>query len=65
MTRRSKPISRMAKASGAAQRGELDVRRLEHVVGGGIEITDYGFGVSAPTTTSRSDGGGATVGRTR
>ena len=28
-----------------------------------IEITDYGFGVSMPTTTSRSDGGGATVGR--
>jgi type VI protein secretion system component Hcp len=28
-----------------------------------IEITDYGFGVSMPVTTSRSDGGGATVGR--
>src|SRR5207253_1919893 len=30
---------------------------------GAIEITDYGFGVSMPVTTSRSDGGGATVGR--
>jgi type VI secretion system Hcp family effector len=28
-----------------------------------IEISDYGFGVNMPTTTSRSDGGGATVGR--
>src|SRR5438270_13267651 len=30
---------------------------------GAIEITDYGFGVSMPVTASRSDGGGATVGR--
>lgn len=30
---------------------------------GAIELTDYGFGVSMPVTTSRSDGGGATVGR--
>jgi type VI secretion system secreted protein Hcp len=30
---------------------------------GAIEITDYGFGVSMPVSTSRSDGGGATVGR--
>jgi type VI secretion system Hcp family effector len=30
---------------------------------GAIEVTDYGFGVSMPVTTSRSDGGGATVGR--
>src|SRR5258705_13454553 len=30
---------------------------------GAVEITDYGFGVSMPVTTSRSDGGGATVGR--
>src|ERR1051326_1532178 len=30
---------------------------------GPIEITDYGFGVSMPVTASRSDGGGATVGR--
>ena len=30
---------------------------------GAMEITDYGFGVSMPVTTSRSDGGGATVGR--
>jgi type VI secretion system Hcp family effector len=28
-----------------------------------IEVQDYGFGVSMPVTTSRSDGGGATVGR--
>src|ERR1700675_752168 len=28
-----------------------------------IEVSDYGFGVSMPVTTSRSDGGGATVGR--
>jgi hypothetical protein len=28
-----------------------------------IELNDYGFGVSMPVTTSRSDGGGATVGR--
>src|SRR5215475_303585 len=30
---------------------------------GAVEVTDYGFGVSMPVTTSRSDGGGATVGR--
>src|SRR5580765_2679205 len=30
---------------------------------GAIEVQDYGFGVSMPVTTSRSDGGGATVGR--
>lgn len=30
---------------------------------GAIEPQDYGFGVSMPVTTSRSDGGGATVGR--
>jgi type VI secretion system Hcp family effector len=30
---------------------------------GAMEITDFGFGVSMPVTTSRSDGGGATVGR--
>jgi len=29
----------------------------------GIEVQDYGFGTSMPVTTSRSDGGGATVGR--
>jgi len=28
-----------------------------------IEVSDYGFGVTMPVTTSRSDGGGATVGR--
>jgi hypothetical protein len=28
-----------------------------------IEVQDYGFGVSMPVTTSRSDGGGSTVGR--
>lgn len=28
-----------------------------------IEISDWGFGVSMPVTSSRSDGGGATVGR--
>src|SRR3954469_20899351 len=30
---------------------------------GAIEVSDYGFGVSMPVTSSRSDGGGATVGR--
>jgi type VI secretion system Hcp family effector len=30
---------------------------------GAIEVSDYGFGVSMPVTASRSDGGGATVGR--
>jgi type VI secretion system Hcp family effector len=30
---------------------------------GAIEVTDFGFGVSMPVTGSRSDGGGATVGR--
>ena|SRR5436190_680661 len=30
---------------------------------GALEISDYAFGVSMPVTTSRSDGGGATVGR--
>lgn len=30
---------------------------------GAIEIADYSFGVTMPVTTSRSDGGGATVGR--
>jgi hypothetical protein len=28
-----------------------------------VEVNDYGFGVSMPVTTSRSDGGGSTVGR--
>jgi type VI protein secretion system component Hcp len=28
-----------------------------------IEVQDYGFGVSMPVTSSRSDGGGSTVGR--
>ena len=28
-----------------------------------IEVQDYGFGVSIPVTTSRSDGGGATIKR--
>jgi len=28
-----------------------------------IEVQDYGFGVSMPITSSRSDGGGSTVGR--
>jgi len=30
---------------------------------GAIEVADFGFGVSMPVTASRSDGGGATVGR--
>ena len=30
-----------------------------------IEVQDYGFGVNMPVTTSRSDGGGATVGKTK
>ena len=30
---------------------------------GAIEITDYGFGVTMPVSTSVSDGGGPTVGR--
>jgi type VI protein secretion system component Hcp len=30
---------------------------------GALELTDYGFGTSMPVTSSRSDGGGATVGR--
>jgi len=30
---------------------------------GSIEVADFAFGVSMPVTTSRSDGGGATVGR--
>jgi type VI secretion system Hcp family effector len=36
----------------------LDMKKL-----GAIEVTEYGFGVAMPVTTSRSDGGGATVGR--
>lgn len=30
---------------------------------GAIEISEYGFGATMPVTASRSDGGGATVGR--
>jgi type VI secretion system secreted protein Hcp len=30
---------------------------------GAVEISDYSFGVTMPVTASRSDGGGATVGR--
>src|ERR1043165_2635692 len=30
---------------------------------GAIEVSDYSFGVTMPVTASRSDGGGATVGR--
>lgn len=36
-----------------------DVAKDKHA----IEVSDYGFGVSMPVTSSRSDGGGATVGR--
>jgi len=36
---------------------------LEKGKSGAIELSDFGFGVSMPVTTSRSDGGGATVGR--
>ena len=43
---------------------ELNDAQLDKVQGGSgrIEVSDYGFGVSMPVTTSRSDGGGATVG---
>jgi hypothetical protein len=43
---------------------ELTGAQLDKVQGGSgrIEVSDYGFGVSMPVTTSRSDGGGATVG---
>ena len=40
---------------------ELSDGQLDRVQGG--SGVDYGFGVSMPVTTSRSDGGGATVGR--
>lgn len=33
----------------------LPANKAKNVRGGGIEITDYGFGVSMPVTTSRSD----------
>ena len=41
---------------------ELSDAQLDKVQGGSgrIEITDYGFGVSMPVTTSRSDGGSGT-----
>ena len=39
------------------------VQALAKEGNGAIELTDFGFGVSMPVTTSRSDGGGATVGR--
>jgi len=39
------------------------VKALEKGKTGAVEVTDFGFGVSMPVTTSRSDGGGATVGR--
>jgi type VI secretion system Hcp family effector len=48
----------------AGIKGESTSEPEKGAVGkGAIEITDYGFGVSMPVTTSRSDGGGATVGR--
>ena len=36
-----------------AKTKELTPEELEKVSGGGIEITDYGFGVSMPVSTSR------------
>jgi type VI secretion system secreted protein Hcp len=39
------------------------VKHLQKGKTGAIELTDFGFGVSMPVTTTRSDGGGATVGR--
>lgn len=44
--------------------GESSSAPEDKAVGlGAIEIADYGFGVSMPVTSARSDGGGATVGR--
>jgi hypothetical protein len=45
----------------------IEKEKADQVRGGqgSIEIQDYGFGVSMPVTTSRSDGGGATVGRAK
>ena len=47
--------------SASAIKGEStsEVAKDKHA----IEVSDYGFGVSMPVTSSRSDGGGATVGR--
>lgn len=52
-----------SKPEEAGKDAELTAEELDGVVGGtgAIEITDYGFGVSMPVTTSRSDGGGSTT----
>jgi len=45
---------------------KLSNEQLDKASGGGgkvMEVQDYGFGVSMPVTSSRSDGGGSTVGR--
>src|SRR5437773_7503842 len=48
----------------SAIKGESTSEPEKGALGNGpIEISDYGFGVSMPVTSSRSDGGGATVGR--
>jgi type VI secretion system secreted protein Hcp len=52
---------RKEKAQGIC--GESTSEPEKGVPKGHLEISDYAFGVSMPTTTSRSDGGGATVGR--
>jgi|SRR5882762_1582112 len=52
---------RGSKGSGIC--GESSSEPEKGIPKGALEIADYAFGVSMPVTTSRSDGGGATVGR--
>ncbi len=68
-----KSVSKKAQVKDTARSKPLGDADLAGVVGGGnkaptkevpsIEISDYGFGVSMPVTSSRSDGGGSTVGK--
>jgi hypothetical protein len=60
--RGKKPVNKKVKNLRAKG---LSARQAKGVKGGAFEVTDYGFGVSMPVTTSRSDGGGSTVGKKR
>jgi hypothetical protein len=53
--RGTKAVKRGKKVKDLRVKG-MTSRQAKGVKGGGIEITDYGFGVSMPVPTSRSDG---------
>lgn len=65
MSDQSEPREQIANAEQVLETKDLELKSEEtdQVRGGTIEISDYGFGVTMPTTTSRSDSAGATIKR--